>query len=349
MEPASAARRATYRKLAASSVRILLASIAGIALMIGAALGYCVAMPGSSFQSMPPALTASEIELSQKLRAHVHKLSVEIGPRRAVQGDSLHVAERYIRDQLAAAAPRGRLRREGLGQAQGDPANVVLDLPGTVTAPLIIVGAHYDTAPGGTPGANDNASGAAAALVLASRFAKARHVLPIRVVLFANEEPPYYRTVAMGSLQHAAGCRQRNEAVRAMLSLETMGYYSEQPGSQQYPAPLDLVYPDRGNFIAFVGDLGSRSLVREVIGEFRTTASIPSEGAALPDALPGIGWSDHWSFWQHGYSAVMVTDTATFRDPNYHETSDVIENLDFERLARVVSGLEQTVLSLAAK
>jgi Zn-dependent M28 family amino/carboxypeptidase len=213
----------------------------------------------------------------------------------------------------------------------------------------VIVGAHYDTAPGGTPGANDNASGTAAALALASRLAGARHRLPIRIVLFANEEPPYYRGRTMGSLQYAAGCRKRGEDVRAMLSLETIGFYSEEPGSQHYPPPLHLLYPDRGNFIAFVGNLASRALVRDAVQRFRTHARFPSEGAALPDALPGIGWSDHWSFWQFGYPALMVTDTALFRDPNYHERSDVVENLDFERLARVVAGLQRVIEELASQ
>ena len=125
-----------------------------------------------------------------------------------------------------------------------------------------------------------------------------------------------------------------------MFSLETMGYFSDAPGSQKYPPPLSALYSDRGNFIGFVGDLGSRGLVRESLGLLRLHATLPSEGAALPASLPGIGWSDHWAFWQQGYSAVMITDTALFRDPNYHQASDTIDKLDFERLARVVVGIE---------
>ena len=132
-----------------------------------------------------------------------------------------------------------------------------------------------------------------------------------------------------------------------MFSLETMGYYSESPGSQKYPPPLSSLYPDRGNFIGFVADLSSRSLVRESLGLFREHATLPSEGAELPASLPGIGWSDHWAFWQHGYQAVMVTDTALFRDPNYHRSSDTIDKLDFQRLGRVVVGLEKMLTALS--
>jgi hypothetical protein len=127
-----------------------------------------------------------------------------------------------------------------------------------------------------------------------------------------------------------------------------MGYYSDEPGSQKYPAPLSALYPDRGNFIGFVGNLASRSLVRQAIGHFREVATIPSEGAALPEGLPGVGWSDHWAFWQQGYAAIMVTDTALFRDPTYHRHSDIAPNLDYQRLARVVVGLERVVHDLAS-
>jgi Zn-dependent M28 family amino/carboxypeptidase len=298
--------------------------------------------------SLPP-LSKAERALASDLRVHVTKLASEIGVRRAVEGDSLHRAEHYLHQQLTAAAPAARVRREALDGAPGNPANLVLDLPGAVAGPLVIVGAHYDSAEG-TPGANDNASGTAAALALAARLSKARHALPIRIVLFANEEPPYFQTDAMGSLRHAAGGKARGESVRAMLSLETMGYFSDAEGSQRYPAPvLGLAYPERGDFIAFVDNRASRGLLRETLGALRAHATIPSEGAALPEGLPGAGWSDHWSFWQHGYPALMVTDTAPFRDPSYHRAGDVIGNLDFERLARVVSGLERANLALAAR
>jgi hypothetical protein len=132
-----------------------------------------------------------------------------------------------------------------------------------------------------------------------------------------------------------------------MISLETLGFYTDAPSSQKYPPPMNLLYPDTGNFVAFVGNISSRSLVRRAINTFRSTTAFPSQGAALPQGLPGVGWSDHWSFWQEGYNAIMVTDTALFRNINYHTAADKPETLDFPRTARVVEGLERVVKDLA--
>ncbi len=336
--------------LAKKWTRVALMTLLGVVALLVGLLLYCIPMPGKSLQGPLPKPTALEAEVAKRLRDHVEKLAVDIGPRRATLGDSLDRAERYLLAEAGTTAqtvPGATLRREALSGAPGNPANIVLDLPGKQAGPIVLVGAHYDTDQGGTPGANDNGSGTAAALVLAERLARVAHQLPIRIVFFANEEMPYFATPAMGSLQHAIGCRKRGEALRAVLSLETMGYYSEEPGSQKYPAPLSALYTDRGNFIGFVGNLQSRSLVRELVGSFRQHATLPSEGAALPAALPGVGWSDHWAFWQQGYPAVMVTDTAVFRDPTYHRKSDIAPNLDFDRLARVVVALEPVLRELA--
>ena len=337
------------RSLAKSATRVCVGVLLGLLAMLAGALLYGIPMPGASLRGPEPKLSADEQQVAHELRGHVTKLAVDLGERRATAGDSLRRAEQYLHGELAplTALPGVTLQREPLRDAPGDPANLVLDLPGQTSGAIVLIGAHYDSAIGGTPAANDNGSGTAAALVLARRLASAAHRLPIRVVLFANEEMPYFATEAMGSLQHARGCQRRGEQLRAMFSLETMGFYSDAPGSQKYPAPLSSLYPDRGNFIGFVGNLSSRSLVRESIRSFREHATIASEGAALPASLPGIGWSDHWAFWQVGYQAVMVTDTALFRDPNYHQLSDTPEQLDFERLARVVVGLQATVLELA--
>jgi Zn-dependent M28 family amino/carboxypeptidase len=151
----------------------------------------------------------------------------------------------------------------------------------------------------------------------------------------------------MGSRIDADNARRRGDDITAMLSLETIGYYSDGSSSQHYPWPVGLLYPSKGNFLGFVGDLGSRSLVRAAIGAFRASASFPSEGAALPSTFPGVDWSDHWSFRQAGYPAIMVTDTALYRDPNYHQASDTPDKLDYRSLARVTRGLEYTIRQLA--
>ena len=150
----------------------------------------------------------------------------------------------------------------------------------------------------------------------------------------------------MGSLVYALACRQRRENVVAMISLETIGYFDDAKGSQSYPPPFSLFYPSTGNFIAFVGNYSSRRLVRRSVASFRRHTEFPSEGAALPSFIPGVGWSDQWAFWQAGYPALMVTDTAPFRYPDYHRPSDTPDKIDHERMARVVDGLEAVVREL---
>jgi hypothetical protein len=169
------------------------------------------------------------------------------------------------------------------------------------------------------------------------------------LVWFTNEESPHFQTADMGSMRYAYRARKHGARIAGMLSLETMGYYSDQPRSQKYPLPLSLFYPDRGNFIAFVANTDSRELLHSAITAFRAHARFPSEGAALSASTPGVGWSDHWAFWQQDYPALMVTDTAPFRDPHYHRASDQPDRLDYARLARVVEGLESVVVALASE
>jgi Zn-dependent M28 family amino/carboxypeptidase len=151
----------------------------------------------------------------------------------------------------------------------------------------------------------------------------------------------------MGSLLHAGDMYARGENVAAMLSLETIGYYSDAKGSQRYPPPLDALYPDTGNFIAFVGDLGTRELVRNALASFRRHARFPSEGLAAPASIPGVDWSDHWAYREHGYPAIMITDTALYRYPHYHTAQDTADKIDYALLARVVRGIELVVRDLA--
>jgi hypothetical protein len=315
----------------------------GAVLLTGCSFtGKAIVMPGDSFEGRLPRLTATQRQYARELRRHVEQLSVTIGERNLGHPKALTAAADYLAAELGASCKRlpYTVRKQPV-------ENLELTLAGTSRRDeIVVIGAHYDSAPG-SPGANDNGSGVAAALVLARVLGPVPRARTVRVVLFANEEPPYFQTERMGSLVYARACRAHGDRIVAMLSLETMGYYSNAPDSQHYPPLVGAFYPDRGNFIGFVANPDSRPLLLEVVERFRKHADFPSEGAALSPSLPGIGWSDHWSFWQADYPAIMVTDTATFRDPHYHTRGDTPAHLDFHSLARVVAGLEPVLRALA--
>jgi hypothetical protein len=318
-----------------------------LVLLLALAALYATSMPGSSFVGELPPSTPELRELSTRLRRHVTALAGDIGPRTAIRSAELAAARGYIATQLEPLQTASRRTHfEDVGAAGAHAQNVSFEVSGKSRTQVVVVGAHYDSIETG-PGANDNGSGVSATLELAARFARAPASASLRFVFFANEEPPYFKNPGMGSLVNAANAKRRGDAIVAMLSLETIGYYSDTPYSQHYPWPVGLFYPNRGNFLGFVGDLGSRSLVRAAIGAFRTAEPFPSQGAALPSTFPGVDWSDHWSFRQAGYPAIMLTDTALFRDPNYHRPSDTPDQLDYLRLARVTRGIEAVVRHLA--
>ena len=327
-------------------------------------LGLCcwalmIRMPGKSYQGAFAPLTPAEETLRDELRRHVEKLAGEIGERNLIRYSALGEAADYVdkgfeqagysvERQTYDVAPRSVF---GLNEVPEQPlscSNLIAEITGSEKPQeIVVVGAHYDSAPG-TPGANDDATGVAAVLTLARSFAGKKPGRTLRFLAFVNEEPPYFQTPSMGSLVYAKRCQERQENIVAMLSLETIGYYSDEPGSQNYPAPLGFFYPSKGNFVAFVGDTSSRGLVRRVIRTFRESSRFPSEGAATFGSLPGVGWSDHWSFWQAGYPALMVTDTAPYRYPYYHYARDTPDKIDYDRLARLVVGVERVINELAA-
>ncbi|HUT24454.1 MAG TPA: M28 family peptidase [Sumerlaeia bacterium] len=302
-------------------------------------------MPGQSYTGPLPPLTDAERVLSDDLRRHVSVLADEIGERNVFLSAKLDRSAAYLEEVLRGVGFEAGSQWFEVGKHS--VRNLEAELPGGEKKnEIVIVGAHYDSVVG-TPGANDNGSGVAAMLELARLLKDSRPARTIRFVAFVNEEPPFFQTRDMGSFHYARRCRKRDENVVAMLSLETIGYYSDEPGSQKYPPLFSFFYPNRGDFIAFVGNVGSRKLVRRAVESFRKHARFPSEGAAPPGVVPGVGWSDHWSFWRQGFPALMVTDTAPFRYPHYHLETDTLDKIDFERLARVVAGLERVVRDLA--
>ncbi len=284
-------------------------------------------------------------DLSGRLKDHVVVLAGRIGERNLRRYAALEQARKYISEELTEYGYQVSLQEFS---AEGKAVyNIEVERRGTLPGDeIVIIGAHYDSV-FDCPGANDNASGVAGLLELARLF---RHAVPgrtLRFVAFVNEEPPYFKTDQMGSLVYARRARKRGERIRAMLSLETIGYFSDVPGSQSYPFPLSLFYPSTGNFIGFVADTGSRALLREVLKSFRRHGDVPAEGVAAPRLLAGIDWSDHWSFRTAGYPAVMVTDTALYRYDAYHTAGDTPEKLDYDRLARVIHGLSGVTADLA--
>jgi hypothetical protein len=324
--------------------------VAGIAVALAAgllALRYMTRMPGRSYRESLPPLTAPELAARDEVQAHVAMLAGKIGERNLYNYEALQASAEYIAQSFREM---GYGVRELTYSVQGRTVkNLEAELPGAARPhEIVLTGAHYDTV-FGSPGANDNASGVAALLVLA-RMARQRPTARTRrFVAFVNEEPPFFLTPLMGSRVYAREASQRGERITAMLSLETIGWFSDAPRSQSYPFPLSLFYPGTGDFIGFVGNLASRPLARRVVRVFRGNCRFPSEGVAAPALIPGIGWSDHWSFWQEGYQAVMITDTALFRYPQYHTEFDEPSRVDCARVARLISGLAFVLDDLAGQ
>jgi Zn-dependent M28 family amino/carboxypeptidase len=284
---------------------------------------------------------------AERLRADVETLSIEIGPRHLWSFGSLERAAAFIEASLTAAGlvvQRQTYHLDGKAVSNLDVRIEGTEAPGE----SIVVGAHYDTIEG-CPGANDNGSGIAAVLELARRFAAHPQPRTLTFAAFVNEEPPYFQTPRMGSHVYARAAHLRGERILGMLSMETIGYYSEEEGSQQFPAPLSLMFPDVGDFIGVVGNAQSAALVERIRRAFAAHSTFPIQAAALPSEIPGVSWSDHWSFWEAGYPAVMVTDTAPFRYPWYHTPQDTADRLSYDKLARVVDGFEHVLAALAGR
>lgn len=313
--------------------------------LLYAATHYITDMPGNSYKGQFLPLCADEIELREHLAQHVELLAGRIGERNVWRYAALTAAADHIHDTFVALGYS--LNLQTYQSKDRTVKNIAAERPGS-TKPdeIVVVGAHYDSVLG-SPGANDNGTGVAAVLELARQLKESQFARTVRFVAFVNEEPPFYHTDEMGSLVYASRSSKLGEKITAMLSLETIGYYSDKPGSQKYPFPFSYFYPDTANFIGFVGNLSSRSLVRRALSSFRKHTSFPSEGVAAPGWVMGIGWSDHWSFWRKGYPAIMITDTALFRYAHYHTSSDTPDKIDYDRTARVVHGISHVVRSLA--
>ncbi len=286
-----------------------------------------------------------ESETSKRLRSTVSHLSEKIGERNLVTYKKLQEAADYVEKSFESM--NYKVERQPFMVAGMECHNLVVEIVGgSKPEEIVIVGAHYDSARG-TPGANDNGTGVAALIEIANQMRDVKPERTIRFVAFANEEPPYFqRDGLMGSWVYAKTCRARGDDLQVVISLETMGYYSDAPQSQKYPPILAALYPSTGNFIGFVSNMESRSQLLKAASIFRKHCKVDAQHAALPGDIKGVGWSDHWSFWQEGYPGIMVTDTAPFRYPHYHLDTDTIDKIVFDRYAQVVDGLAKTIVEL---
>ena len=273
------------------------------------------------------------------LRETVQVLSEDIGERNLAHYGALEKSRSYLTKSLEQMGYAVEVQSYRGNHFEETVHNLIVTLPGNQG--IVVVGAHYDSAIG-TPGANDNGSGVAVLLELARRLKDVKFERTVRFVFFVNEEPPHFMTSDMGSLVYAKACAERGDKVVGMISLETMGYYSDRQGSQRFP-PGITGYPDTGNFLGFVAEPNSQQFLQECLDSFQ---GLPVESLVAAADLEGVSWSDHASFWRYGYPAIMVTDTAPFRYPHYHRPTDTVDRIDFERLRLATDGMENVVRAL---
>jgi len=321
-----------------------------------ASIASCVHIEWYDPRDRAPSQSDDLRQLAASLRDDVEALAVDIGARNVRTAGSLDRSVAYLEDRIGDLGLTS-VRETYVSSSWNDEVdesarnaevtNLHFTLSGEGTKDgVVVVGAHYDTA-WGTPGADDNASGCAALLAVATALRERKLARDVRFILFVNEEPPAFQRSDMGSLVAAQNLKRDGVRVAAMLSLESLGFYSDAPGSQDLPWPFSWIYPDTADYIFLIGDPGSASALDLATRTLRATSYVPVEAGGLPDVVPGVGYSDQWSFWQAGYPGIMVTDTAFMRNPHYHESTDLPPTLDFDRMASIVAGLIEVVDRLA--
>jgi Zn-dependent M28 family amino/carboxypeptidase len=285
-------------------------------------------------------------DIKKNLIETVTFLSERIGRRSYRDVRQLDAAADYIEDKFRSAGCPAE--RQSFGFLSGIYYNVIAEVKGTGDGRegLLIIGAHYDTDVE-TPGADDNASGVAVLLELARLAAQSPPARTIRFAAFTLEEPPAFMTRSMGSYVYAKSVKDEAVELLGMISLEMVGFYSDQKGSQYYPASFfKLFYPNRGNFIAFVGNLSSRAFTLKMKRLFKAVSPVPVESLNAVSIIPGVNLSDHRNFWKFGYPAFMITDTAFYRNPNYHSSGDTARTLDYDRMTAIVKGLVKVLRTI---
>lgn len=272
----------------------------------------------------------------EKLKIHVEKISNEFYPRSQANLTNLNKTADYIKAEFEKSG--GKVSEQTFDVDGRTYRNIIVTF-GKETKERIVIGAHYDACQD-TYGADDNASGVAGLIELAHSLDKENLPEQVELVAYTLEEPPFFATEEMGSFIHAGSLKEQNIQVKLMISLEMIGYFSDQPNSQEFPVSiLKLFYPTKGNFISIVGNFSNVLTVRNVKSAMQSGADLPVYSSNVPTFIPGVDFSDHRNYWKFGYDAIMITDTAFYRNYNYHTTNDTAENLDYERMAKVVEGL----------
>lgn len=283
--------------------------------------------------------------LACSLRTHVEQLAGKIGERNIFRPQALQAAASYIERQWEQQGYA--VERLGYDVSGVSCLNLEISRSGDARKDeILLLGAHYDTV-AGSPGANDNGSGVAALIEMSRLFADVDPAMSVRFVAFVNEEPPFFTTEQQGSMVYAEAARRRGDDIRLMASIETIGYYSDKPGSQSYPPLFKLFYPAHADFIGIVSNFRSWAAMRRLAAAFRANSDFPLETTAIFPFVPGVSWSDHRSFWLQGYRAVMVTDTAFYRYRHYHAPTDTPDKLAYSELTQVTSGLYAAFSELA--
>jgi peptidase M28-like protein len=291
--------------------------------------------------------TGTESERSEEmLVSTVRFLSEETGERSFRDGDKLNKAADYIENAFRSYGCV--VKRQPFLYGGRTYFNVIAEVKGRDAAQnsVLIIGAHYDTAVG-TPGADDNASGIAGLLELARLTALQPADRTVRFVAFSLEEYPAYGTEYMGSYVYAKSVKDEGAAVYGMIALEMIGFFCEEKGCQRYPLSiLGWFFPDKGDYLSFVGNMPSRAFTRKVRNEFAKVSGLPIESLNTFSAVTGVDFSDHRNFWKFGFKAFMITDTAFYRNPHYHASGDTWEKLDYKRMGALVTGLHKAIMRL---
>ena len=288
---------------------------------------------GDAITAAPP---SSYTDIMNALRKHIEFLSIDCVPRSYENLDNLNKAAKYIESELSRSAAEIKIQKFTVDDTE---FKNIIGIFGPETEDVFVVGAHYD-AFGDFPGADDNASGVAGLIELGHILSEGNLNIRVLLIAYTLEEPPFFRTEYMGSAVHAQSLIENNIKVRLMISLEMIGYFTDEKNSQSYPNPLlRLFYPNQGNFIAVVDQFlanNAYALKRAIDYPGLSAFSINA-----PAFIPGVDFSDHMNYWNHGFSAVMVTDTAFYRNTAYHTANDTHDRLNYLKIAQVVYGISR--------